>query len=143
MRRPLKPSSATKPKLSAALALLVIALGCHGKKGDTTPEHTLGTPDAKVDPTLCDTTGKTVVTFDLNHDNKPDMWRIYETVDEGGEKDHASIASTTAAMRTVIRATPPMRAKKAKTISIRPPISFGGWVQPATLEGRDRRLHYT
>jgi hypothetical protein len=32
-------------------------------------------------------------------------------------------------MRTVIRATAPTRAKKAKTISIQPRISFGGWVQ--------------
>jgi hypothetical protein len=44
-----------------------------------------------------------------------------------GEEDHAFLASTTAAMRTVIRATAPTRAKKAKTISIEPRISFGGW----------------
>jgi hypothetical protein len=52
-----------------------------------------------------------------------------ERGNEGGEEDHAFIASTTAAMRTVIRATAPTRAKKAKTISIKPRISFGGWVQ--------------
>jgi hypothetical protein len=54
-----------------------------------------------------------------------------ERGNEGGEEDHAFIASTTAAMRTVIRATAPTRAKKAKTISIQPRISFGGWVQRA------------
>ena len=40
----------------------------------------------KVDPTLCDTSGKNVVTYDLNHDNKPDVWRLYKTEDEGGTK---------------------------------------------------------
>ena len=43
------------------------------------------------------------------------------------------MVSTAAAMRTVIRAIPPTRAKKAKTISIQPRISFGGWVQSEKL----------
>ena len=54
---------------------------------DTTPKNDsaeAGVP--KVDPTLCDTNGKNVVTFDLNHDNKPDVWRLYKTEDEGGTK---------------------------------------------------------
>ena len=40
----------------------------------------------KVDATLCDTSGKNVVTGDLNKDNKPDVWRLYATEDEGGTK---------------------------------------------------------
>jgi hypothetical protein len=60
---------------------------CHGSKKDTTPKNDLadsGVP--KVDPTLCDTAGKNVVTYDLNHDNRPDVWRLYKTEDEGGTK---------------------------------------------------------
>ena len=61
---------------------------CHGGNKDTTPKNE-GSLDAsvpKVDPTLCDTNGKNVVTYDLNHDNKPDVWRLYKTEDEGGTK---------------------------------------------------------
>ena len=60
---------------------------CHGSKKDTTPKNeSLDVSIPKVDPTLCDTNGKNVVTFDLNHDNKPDVWRLYKTEDEGGTK---------------------------------------------------------
>jgi hypothetical protein len=65
-----------------------LALGaCHGSQQDTTPKTDSvenGVP--KVDPTLCDTNGKNVVTYDLNHDNKPDVWRLYKTEDDGGTK---------------------------------------------------------
>ena len=72
--------------LSAAL-LGVGAAGCKGSKKDTTPKDTVGDSTVpKVDPTLCDTNGKNVVTYDLNHDNKPDVWRLYRTEDEGGTK---------------------------------------------------------
>lgn len=71
------------------LACLALGLAaCHGSNKDTTPKND-GSLDAsipKVDPTLCDTSGKNVVTFDLNHDNKPDVWRLYKTEDEGGTK---------------------------------------------------------
>lgn len=40
----------------------------------------------KVDPSLCDTSGKRVQTFDLNQDGKPDLWKLYEDVEEGGTK---------------------------------------------------------
>ncbi len=61
---------------------------CHGGNKDTTPksEGSLDATVPKVDPTLCDTNGKNVVTYDLNHDNKPDVWRLYKTEDEGGTK---------------------------------------------------------
>jgi hypothetical protein len=67
--------------------VLVLA-ACHGSQKDTTPQNTgsLDVSIPKVDPTLCDTNGKNVVTFDLNHDNKPDVWRLYKTEDEGGTK---------------------------------------------------------
>jgi hypothetical protein len=52
----------------------------------TTPKNEAGLEVPKVDPTLCETTGKNVVTYDLNKDNKPDVWRLYKTEDEGGTK---------------------------------------------------------
>jgi len=69
------------------LSLVLTLAACKGKNGDTTPKNDgvdAGIP--KVDPTLCDTTGKNIVTYDLNHDNKPDVWRLYKTEDEGGTK---------------------------------------------------------
>ena len=68
---------------------LITALGaCHSSASDTTPknDNNLESGVPKVDPTLCDTNGKTVVTYDLNHDGKPDVWRLYRTEDEGGTK---------------------------------------------------------
>jgi hypothetical protein len=67
------------------LGLLFVAACGGGDKKDTTPkEADTGIP--KVDPSLCETTGKNVVTYDLNHDNRPDVWRLYKTEDEGGTK---------------------------------------------------------
>ncbi|HEU0029502.1 MAG TPA: hypothetical protein VFQ53_02630 [Kofleriaceae bacterium] len=68
------------------LSLVVVAFACKGKKGDTTPKNDADASIPKVDPTLCDTNGKNVVTYDLNHDNRPDVWRLYKTEDEGGTK---------------------------------------------------------
>jgi hypothetical protein len=72
-------------KKLACLGFVLAA--CHGSNKDTTPKNeSLDASIPKVDPTLCDTAGKNVVTFDLNHDNKPDVWRLYKTEDEGGTK---------------------------------------------------------
>lgn len=71
----------------ASVAVVGSLAGCHGKSQDTTPKNELlegGVP--KVDPTLCDTNGKNVVTYDLNHDNRPDVWRLYKADDDGGTK---------------------------------------------------------
>jgi len=70
------------------LAYLLVVLGaCNGSDKGTTPkDQSLDMAVPKVDPTLCDTTGKTVQTADLNHDNKPDVWRLYQTEDDGGTK---------------------------------------------------------
>lgn len=40
----------------------------------------------KVDPALCDTSGKNVQTFDLNQDGRPDVWKIYAQEEEDGAK---------------------------------------------------------
>src|SRR5688572_3457399 len=69
------------------IAGAVLASGaCKGKKNDTTPKNSASLEVPKVDPTLCETSGKNVVTYDLNKDNKPDVWRLYRTEDEGGTK---------------------------------------------------------
>ena len=67
--------------------LLLLVAACHSNDASTTPKNDAadqGIP--KVDPTLCDTQGKNVQTYDLNHDNRPDVWRLYKTEDEGGTK---------------------------------------------------------
>ncbi len=74
-------------KLSKLAGLSVLLLAaCHGKKEETTVKDAADVGVPKVDPTLCDTNGKTVVTYDLNHDGKPDVWRLYRTEDENGTK---------------------------------------------------------
>lgn len=75
-------------KLLELVGLSVLTLGaCHGKQDDTTPKpEAVDASVPKVDPTLCDTNGKNVVTYDLNHDGKPDVWRLYKTEDDGGTK---------------------------------------------------------
>jgi hypothetical protein len=75
-------------KLSKVVVIVAAAsLGaCKGKKEHTTPKNQVGMEVPKVDPTLCETAGKNVVTYDLNKDNKPDVWRLYKTEDEGGTK---------------------------------------------------------
>lgn len=75
----------TKCKHLVVLSL-ALAAGCSKKAAKTTPSDTADAGVPKVDPTLCDTNGKNVVTYDLNKDNKPDVWRLYKTEDEGGTK---------------------------------------------------------
>jgi len=71
-------------------SLLLLAASCGGaSKGGGTTEEITGSNQKnipKVDPALCDTTGKQVQTFDLNQDNTPDVWKLYATVDENGTK---------------------------------------------------------
>ena len=74
------------PKLPKLVYLCAALAACHGAAKDTTPKELTDAGIPKVDPTLCDTAGKNVVTFDLNHDNRPDVWRLYKTEDEGGKK---------------------------------------------------------
>jgi hypothetical protein len=75
-------------QLVGLLSSWALVLGaCRGKNESTTPKNdSVDAAVPKVDPTLCDTNGKNVVTYDLNHDNKPDVWRLYKSEDEGGTK---------------------------------------------------------
>lgn len=56
-----------------------------GSKGSATKTD-MNAQIPRVDPSLCETTGKNVQTYDLNHDNRPDVWRLYKAEDEGGTK---------------------------------------------------------
>ena len=70
-----------------SLVAAAVLGGCKDKKAATTPtDGNLDTSIATVDPTLCDTNGKNIVTYDLNHDGRPDVWRLYKVEDEGGTK---------------------------------------------------------
>jgi hypothetical protein len=66
--------------LRRALVGLALAAGC--KKASRTwprpPTATTSQGLPKVDPTLCETAGKNVITYDLNRDNMPDVWRLYQ-----------------------------------------------------------------
>lgn len=62
---------------SLGLAVLVACGG--GKKDPSEPKGMEATGGStKVDSTLCETEGKEVETFDLNGDNKPDLWKLYK-----------------------------------------------------------------
>ncbi|HVV83333.1 MAG TPA: hypothetical protein VHE35_09650 [Kofleriaceae bacterium] len=69
--------------LAPAVALAGAA-GCKSKPAPTTPSNTASDEVAKVDPTLCDTAGKNVVSYDLNHDSRPDVWKMYKRDDSSG-----------------------------------------------------------
>ena len=70
---------------AAVLALAGGAAGCNkGKKDKTTPAGDTSAAVPKVDPTLCETAGKNVVSYDLNHDSRPDVWKLYRRDDSSG-----------------------------------------------------------
>jgi hypothetical protein len=50
------------------------------------PEGPKGMQTSKEDRSRCNTTGKRVVTLDLNQDKQPDVWKIYGVKNEGGAK---------------------------------------------------------
>src|SRR5262245_41019687 len=78
--------SAAMANLSKLMVVLVLAvMACNGKKDAKEPKEG-GTGSITVDPTLCDTSGKNVITYDLNKDNRPDVWRLYKSETEGGVK---------------------------------------------------------
>lgn len=90
--------SGAMAKRSTVIWIATAALAtaaCKGKKEDTTPKNASGAA-AKVDPTLCEESGKRIETFDLNKDGKPDVWRLYagdtltckqDDFDHDGRKD--------------------------------------------------------
>lgn len=60
------------------LALALALVACKGKKQDTTPKNQGGDTGAKMDATLCESSGKREATYDLNKDGKPDIWRLFK-----------------------------------------------------------------
>jgi hypothetical protein len=75
----------------AGFALALALAACGGKnKGAEKPDAlasgeqppSMAVPT--VDPSLCDTAGKKVVTSDLNKDGKPDVWKLYATIEQDG-----------------------------------------------------------
>jgi len=74
------------PFLAAVCFVSIAACGGSSKKSTTNnvSKGDTSTSIPKVDPTLCDTKGKKIVTFDLNRDEKPDVWKLYKTIEEGG-----------------------------------------------------------
>lgn len=61
-------------------------VACGGGNKAAAPKNDMNAEIPKVDPSLCETAGKNVQTYDLNHDNRPDVWRLYKAEDEGGTK---------------------------------------------------------
>src|ERR1700712_2110002 len=78
-------SNASKLVGMSVLGASLLA-ACHHDKKATLPSNTTEAGINTVDPTLCDTAGKNIVTYDLNKDGKPDVWRLYKTEDENGTK---------------------------------------------------------
>ena len=68
----------TKLRLGLALGLALALVACKGKKADTTPKNMGGDSGAKIDASLCESSGKREATYDLNKDGKPDIWRLYK-----------------------------------------------------------------
>ena len=70
-----------------AAVVVVPAAACSKNKKDKTIGNTGGDASAevgKVDPTLCETSGKNVLSYDLNRDGRPDVWKMYKVEDQGG-----------------------------------------------------------
>ena len=73
-------------KTGVGLLLVGALVGCGGK--NRCSDTTQGIGDSaqqsipKVDPELCDTSSKRVETFDLNQDNRPDVWRLFVQMEE-------------------------------------------------------------
>jgi len=73
----------------AGIGTLALAAACGGKsKGGGGGGNAGSNQDLmpKVDPELCDTSGKQVQTFDLNQDGSPDVWKMYAQMEEDGAK---------------------------------------------------------
>lgn len=68
---------------SAALAFWLLACGSKSKGAEEPVQEPGGDQTPKVDPTLCDVDDKRVATFDLNRDGRPDVWKLYQTIQEG------------------------------------------------------------
>lgn len=74
--------------VTTALVTTAGLAGCNkNKKADTkAAEGDSSSLVSKVDATLCETSGKNVLTYDLNRDSRPDVWKMYKVDDQGGTK---------------------------------------------------------
>lgn len=68
---------------------LGLGLGCgsKNKKATQDPDEVQGdtsTQVSKIDPTLCEAEGKEVENYDLNSDERADVWKLYKLVQEKG-----------------------------------------------------------
>jgi hypothetical protein len=81
-RAPLRRALTFTLTLGAAAALL----GCAGKTDKAVASAGSGGAGMQVDPTRCDAKGKQTVVADTNQDKKPDVTKLYETRDLGGQK---------------------------------------------------------
>jgi len=61
-------------------------LGCGGAQTGQPESSPTGVSAAREDRSRCNTSGKRVVTLDLNQDKQPDVWKIYGSKMEGGSK---------------------------------------------------------
>jgi hypothetical protein len=70
-----------------SLASLALACAETPKHADmvTTPGVNVPT-SPNVDRSKCDEKGKNIITADTNLDQKPDVWKFYQSVDVGGQK---------------------------------------------------------
>jgi hypothetical protein len=71
--------------------LVVLAAACGGGKGSRTTTMSSGSAPRSlrvptVDPSLCDTGDKKVVTADLDHDGEADVWKLYASSIQDGTK---------------------------------------------------------
>src|SRR5450432_2763917 len=70
-----------------SLALLAVACAETPKHAEMVTSGVSNVPTPpNVDRTKCDEKGKNVITADTNLDQKPDVWKFYQTVDVGGQK---------------------------------------------------------
>src|SRR5205809_897509 len=69
--------------LTLATAGLTTVIGCAETQKPTATSNVANAP--QVDRSRCDRSGKRVVEFDLNRDRKPDVWKLYSQVKEGGQ----------------------------------------------------------
>lgn len=71
----------------SACLLMVVGCGGKNKKNTQDPKEVVGDDTAqvpKVDPSLCEAEGKDVENFDLNSDDRPDVWKLYKLEKERG-----------------------------------------------------------
>ncbi len=71
-------------RLIIVAAISTLALGCGKKKSSKSATKPSGMAEAKVDGSLCDTEKQRVQTFDMNRDNRADVWKLYRTEEENG-----------------------------------------------------------